>query len=74
MLPNNHYSVYSPILGIVICYGQFTGDENVVKVDILTHAPQFKPDSCNGAQAVVGSLVVKVGRVFYLTGRPLSLQ
>ena len=74
MLPDDHYSIYSPILGIVIRYGQFTGDKNVVKVDILAHAPQFKPDSCNGAQAVVGSLVVKVGGVFYLTGCPLSLQ
>lgn len=64
---------YLPIPGIIVSYGQFTGDDNVVKVDILAHGPQFKPDSRNGAQVVVGSLVFKVGGVFNLTWRPLSL-
>ena len=58
----------------VVGDGEVTGDNDIVKVDVLTHGPQLKAHGCNWDEAKEWSVIFKVSRVVNLPGSPLALR
>ena len=66
--------LHSPLYGKVVGDDEVTGDNDIVKVHILTHGPQLKAHGFNWGEAKEWSVIFKVSRVVNLPGSPLPLQ
>ena len=54
---------YSPFPGKVVGHSQFGADDDVVKVNVMIHRPQFKAYGIDGEEIVKRMVILKEGRV-----------
>ena len=63
-----------PFYCVVISNSEFTRDDDIVKVNVLTHRPKFKTNGLNGGQAEIWSLIFEEVWIVNLTRCPLALH